>query len=514
MKRWIISVVTGLFVAVIAISCSELLIEEPKDRIVFTNFFENTGSLDAAITASYGQLISNTWNKSLGSARVHALFAGADDWTSQTGGNKRDWKQGDVLAVSSADVGISDNGWGLPYDVILQANFAMQGKETLEQQGEDPDILNAMIGEAHFLRAWGYFWLVRLYGGVPLVLTPEPSEENLNLARSSVEDVYDQILEDLELATLYLPGSQPELGRVTKWAAKALRSKVYLTMAGWPMKRTEFYQNAMDDAEDIIKNSPYSLEPVFSDIFDINNEDSNSEYIWQLRFCDVNTCDGGFNTPFASQSTKPSELGGFQDLFIEKAFYNRFPEGDRKEYTFLSRLISETGDTIVWQDFSWQHPFLSKFYSGTVNKDAPFESQVGTTATASGNDFPMYRISEIYMIYAESQLMSGLGDPSLALEYVNKIRRRAKGVEMESPNPDDLTALDLDVIIEERGWEFVGEMKRWFDLIRTERLAEALSFRDPSEMELIGDPENKNLYYHPLPDIDLSLNPNLEQNPR
>ena len=524
-------------------SCSDLLKEEPKDRINAENYFVNMDSYEAVINASYGQLIANTWDRSLGSARVRSLFAGADDWTSQPGGNKYDWKQGDQLAISSADYQISNNGWSLPYDVILQANFAIDNIQTMVDLGIGETTVKTKAAEAYFLRAWGYFWLVRLYGGVPLILTPQDSEEKRNIGRSTEVQVYTQILSDLEFAILYLPEMQSEYGRVNKWAAKTLRSSVYLTMASWPLKQTDKYALALADAEDIIKNSPYRLESNFSDIFDFENELTNSEFIWQLVFCTIEDCIRPVLSPFSSQTTKPMEIGGFQDLFIEKAFFRKFPEGARKEVTFLDKLV-ESIDTVAiadttlvndstillreiinettasiqyvipWQKFAWKHPFLSKFYSGSVDKYAPIETIKGGSTSNAGIDFPMYRLTEVYLIYAEAQIKGGGGDAATALEYVNMIRRRAKGVDMNTPDVDDLTSLNLDVIIDERAWEFVGEMKRWFDLIRTEKLAEALSDRDPSELPLIGDPKNKNLYYHPIPDKDIDINPNLVQNQR
>ncbi|MEX0273864.1 MAG: RagB/SusD family nutrient uptake outer membrane protein, partial [Flavobacteriaceae bacterium] len=101
-----------------------------------------------------------------------------------------------------------------------------------------------------------------------------------------------------------------------------------------------------------------------------------------------------------------------------------------------------------------------------------------------------------------------------ALMYLNKVKRRGKGVDVNATDVDDLTSFTRQDVLDERGWEFVGEMKRWFDLIRTETLADALSDRDSDELPLIGDPSNQNLYYHPIPDLELQLNPNLVQNPR
>ncbi len=499
----------------ISYRCGDILEEVSKDASTVSNFFQSTENLDAAITATYRQLVENPWNRGLSGARHRTLFCGADDWTSQPGGNKGDFKEGDQLAIRSSNAAISDAGWGLPYDVILQANFSIEGQEQLIAAGENQEEVDIIASEAYFLRAWAYFRLVRLYGGVPIILQTESGPEDFGVSRSTVEEVYAQVLSDLEIAIATLPEMQTERGRVNRWAAKALRANVYLTMASWPLKQTDKFANALTDANDVLMNGPYAFEDEFASMFLIENEDTNTEYIWQLKFCNVTDCPGQqLNTPFASQTTKPAELGGFQDIFIEKAYFNRFPEGARKDHSFLTQLISEDGSILPWQNFIWQHPFFSKFYDGTVNKNAPYESQRGTTAPASDLDFPMIRITEMMMIYAEAQVMGGGGDGATALNYLNMVRRRGKGVDVNTPDVDDLNTFTQQDVIDERGWEFLGEMKRWFDLTRTETLADALADREADEVPLVGDPHNKNLYYHPLPDLDLQINPNLTQNPR
>lgn len=499
----------------LVISCDDILTEVAKDRDTTNNFFQTIDNLDQSVTATYKQLVFDTWNRGMGGARYRPIFCGADDWTTQPLGNKGDFKEGDQLSISSSNSNISSAGWNLPYDVILQANFSIRGKADLIERGIDESELNPLVAEVYFLRAWAYFTLVRLYGPVPIILKDENGPDDFSVARSSEEEVYNQILSDLEVAMTFLPETQSERARVNKWVAKALRANVYLTMASWPLKQTDKFAMALADAQDVIDNATYKFENEFEPMFLLQNEDTNTEYIWQLKFCGATDCPSqGLNTPFASQATKPQELGGFEDLYIEKAFFNKFPEGDRKDHSFLSYLNTAAGGTIPWQNFAWKHPFLSKFYDGAVDKDAPFESQIVSTASNAGLDFPMIRITEMMLIYAEASAMGGGGSNGTALEYLNMVKRRAKGVSVNIVDVDDLVSFTRQDVIDERGWEFVGEMKRWYDLIRTETLANALSDRDPSELPLIGDPNNKNLYYHPIPDLEMRLNPLLTPNPR
>jgi hypothetical protein len=475
------------------------------------NFFEDISSVKTVVDATYGQLTSDTWNRSIMSAAAHAPFCGADDFTTEPAGNKQKWRDADLFSIAEGNSGITNISWSLPYDVILQANFAIKGGEQVVEKGESRVDVDKLLAEAYFLRAWAYFWLVRLNGDVPIILEPEVTPTSLTVSRDPVSDVYDQILSDLEIAINNLPELQPELGRVTKMAAYALRSKVYLTMSGWPLKK-DHYADALADAEYIIQNGTFSLYENFSDIFNIANEANNSEFIWQIPATDraVSILYSTWN----SKTNMPPEIGGFKDVFIEKAFYNNFPDGARKNSTFLSELLSNDGSYLNWTNFQMQHPFLSKFYSGSAfNPNLPYQNQsVGPANSAL--DICMFRLSEIYMIYAEANVMGGGGDAATALEYVNQIRRRAKGVDINSPDVDDLSSLSLQAIIDERGWEFIGEMKRWFDLIRTETVAVAVAKRDPTDTQIIGDPANKNLWLMPIPEQDIRLNPNLTQNPR
>ncbi|MEM9895006.1 MAG: RagB/SusD family nutrient uptake outer membrane protein, partial [Bacteroidota bacterium] len=394
---------TTILLFLVIFSCGDILEEVPRDRTTVNNFFQTPANLDEAVTATYKQLVFDTWNRGIGGARYRPIFCGADDWTTQPGGNKGDFKEGDQLNINSSNENISAAGWNLPYDVILQANFSIFGKEELQSKGFSEEELNPKIAEVYFLRAWAYFTLVRLYGGVPIVLKAQNGPGDFLVPRSSVEDVYQLVLDDLTFAIEHLPEEQVERARVNRWAAKSLRSSVYLTMAGWPLKQDDKYTLALQDAQDVIQNGPYSLENEFGNMFLKANEDTNTEYIWQLKFCGGTDCPGqGLNTPFASQATKPQELGGFEDLFIEIAFFNKFPEGSRKDFTFLSYLLTNELDTLSWQNFTWQHPFLSKFYDGAVDKTQPYLSQVGSTAPNADLDFPMLRLAEIMLIYAEA----------------------------------------------------------------------------------------------------------------
>lgn len=517
MTKYIINKITIIALALLMVSCADdILKEESTINTPTDSYFQSFNDLDAVVTATYKQLVTAAWGTGMGSARSRTVFMGADDFTSQATGNKGDFKESDLLNISPSNTGISSTGWDMPYRVIQQANFAIAGQQILLSNSENSTEINSRAAEAYTLRAWAYFRLVRLYGDLPLVLDYRYSPATSSLSRSSVSDVYTQILSDLEFAIEHLPEIQTERARLSKWAAKAIRSKVYLTMAGWPLKQTENYAKALSDAEDILNNGPFEFESTFSDIFKEAREDSNTEYIWQLKFCNEVDCPGsGLFHVFALRPQKPNFIGGFGDLFVEKAFYNKYPEGSRKDFTFLSQVIDATEGVKTWENFDVKHPFLSKFYDTYFNKNIAWQSQENILPAMVGIDFPLFRITEIMLIYSEAHVMGGGGNATTALNYLNMVKRRGKGVAVNTADADDATSLTQQAIIDERGWEFIGEMKRWFDLTRTETLASALADRDePSDMTLLGSPSDKNRYYLPVPALEIQYNPNLEpQNP-
>lgn len=526
MNKRYISILCSLLAVVMGTSCDQLLTEEPKDyQTTVGNFFDDYADLEQTITAAYNKVAGK---KALRHHAARTLFIGADDWTALSAGNKTSWANSDKLNISSSNGDVAYAGWEMPYGVILQTNFAIEGKEKLISAGVDESKVTTKVAEAYFLRGWAYFWLVRLYGGVPIVLQSAYSDENANMKRNSVEEVYAQILSDLAFAIQHLPESQPQVGQVSKWAATALRAKVYLTMASWPLKQVQHYADALNDANDVITNGGFALQPSFANVFDFSIENDNSEYIWQLTLC--KDCPVGLFNTFAARSTTPNIIGGWEDMFIEKAFFDKFPEGPRKDFTFMSNFTYLDGENEVTynvyeeggetHDVSKKHAFLSKFYGDQVNKSGVISG--GVNHKASDQDVPMIRLAEMYLIYAEAHLMGGGGDKATALAYFNEIHNRGTGSTIDEA---DLT---FDAVIDERAWEFTGEMKRWFDLTRTEKLKEALidenkrtirsdesgDFDDNNELLLIGDPANQNLYYHPIPILDIQKNPNLTQNPR
>lgn len=513
------------------ISCVDL-VEDPVQQLR-NDYFQDLNSLRAAVNASYKVLISNNWERSIQVAPFRVPLMGADDFTTRPGANKEDWRQFDQFYASSGNDRAART-WTLMYDAIRQASWDIEGASSLRGIEDEAEV-NAIVAESHFLRGWCYFWLVRVYGGVPLIDFTTFDESVYNTKRSSVEEVYQLILSDLEFAEQNLPSQQPAYGYVNLWVAKAYLAEVHLTMAGWPLKMTEHYQTAASYAKDILDNSSYALMDEFSSIFLQSNE-GNNELLWSLPLCEADDCGGGFRGSFMAKATKPQELQGYEDILVELSFFERFPEGARKDFTLLSnlRVVSANttdpyyvfeGDTtyysyIDYTQFTTGHPALKKYWDGLFDSTLVANDPRQPTDGLSPMDLPMMRLAKVQLMYAEAQAMADNTPSGDAYEYLNQIRRRGKGYDLNDVGsdvdiiPGSLSTEDfVRAVVDEKGWELIGELNRWFDLTRTERVEEVTALRSPNEVLELQNVVTKNNYYAPIPSIEIAINPGLEQNP-
>jgi hypothetical protein len=365
----------------------------------------------------------------------------------------------------------------------------------------DATIKNRCLGEAEFLRALYYFYLVRAYGDVPLVLTPAKSPaEASSVTRAPVAAVYTQIIADLTDAIAKLPAtySGDDLGRATKWSATALLAKVYLTR-GTPADMA----NAAIQARAVIANSGKSLWPNYGDNFKVETE-NGQESLFEVQFksgLNQYTLDGPgsainefwgarfFGSPYVVSS------GGYGFNIPEREFVDGYEAGDlRKAVT-----VFVPGDR--YPDGQIQPASLEgdpngfnvrKFFAGTLS-----------TIWDSPLNVPVLRLSEMYLILAEA-----VGPTPEGLEAINKVRRRAFGLPIGTPSARDLTAATPNftaAVLRERRYELAFEMDRWYDLKRTGEL-----FRLPS---LIAKGVKSTSGLLPIPQAERDINSGLTQNP-
>ena len=363
----------------------------------------------------------------------------------------------------------------------------------------DPAIQNRCLGEAEFMRAFYYFSLTRLFGDVPLVLTPAPNPDAIaNVGRDPAATIYAQVEKDLLDAITKLPATNytgDDVGRANKWSATALLAKVYLTEG----KMAE----AATQAQAVISGSGKSLWANYGDNFKLENE-NGQESLFEVQYkqgLNAYTFDGPgsainefwgarfFGNPYVVSG------GGYGFNIPEKEFVDGYEAGDKRkaatifvpgdEYTDGPK--DSKGNVQVQPaklDGDPNGYNVRKFYAGTAS-----------TIWDSPLNVPVLRLAEMYLILAEANMNTGkMADGLTAL---NVVRKRA-GL----PNA---TALNLDVILKERRYELAFEMDRWYDLKRTKTLV-----NNPNLLSKGIKPFNDLL---PIPQAERDVNPNLGQNP-
>jgi len=468
--------------------------EQPDGLITPDAFYSTTQDLQAGTVAAYRPFMEFYLNAQGG---IPAM--GGDDVTSRQGSNKEPYRGFDRFQPSSAYEWLKMHNWDPLFKTVFHANAVINNYTKVEESfGRD-----AVAGEAFFLRAWAYFRLVRTFGPVPLVTGDATGKE----PRTPVEDVYAQIIADLQFAEENLPGVWfGEPGRVTKWAAKSLLAKVYLTSAGWPLKQSGNYALAADKAQEVIDDSPHRLLNDFADLWSISN-DNNKESVLAVQAC-AECGDWGLSNRMPYSIGAEAEEGGWDDYYAEINFFNEFPDGPRKDVTFQTTFSGG----VSWENNSQKHPYYSKTRAGQV---------------AVNNSFNEYviRFADAYLILAEARNKADGSPNADAYEALNTIRRRAAGADLNAANDDvDLSGLSTDdfheAVLDERAWEFCAEWERWFDMVRNEIVAEATADRlfdrelelNPS-VDVNMESSFERFYYAPIPQNEMLLRPDWEQNP-
>lgn len=480
------------------ISC-ESLTEDPKDFIEPKNFFTTVDDLDAATVAAFRPLLRGEGWDGL-SVRSWTLVAGADDLTSNRGLNKDRILEFDDFKVSSDNVDVKLT-WKSLYASIAAANLVISNKENVKSEIEKRD---RIVGQAHYIRALSYFYLVRFYGGVPLML--EPSLDGvMDKTRASVEEVYNQIIADAEEAGKVLPEVKSwddAPGRPTLGAVQTLLANVYITMAGWPLKQTAMYEQAATMANSVMQSGVYALEESYENLWAYDNR-NGKEQIFNLQTARE------FGAPYTSYTSlpyNPIEENGWRDFACEIAFFNSFPDDERKPVTFKTVFVNPgTGLETPWENSVDGKPAINKYSSTGTD---------GLRTHLGGALFPVFRYAEVILIYAES-INETDGPTADAYNAINMIRRRANGLDINTPNAtvdltEGLSKEDFrDAVLRERSYEFAYEQNRWFDLVRREMVKEANANHPFINPEIITSDN----YLAPIPGVEREINPKLTQNP-
>jgi hypothetical protein len=486
--------------------CTNKFLEEsPSDQITDANFYQTQNDAIQAVNAAYSELTKEGQYN----AALWGMDIGADISTTGGGGGSDgiEYTQLDDYNIPANNF-VVQRLWQGSYIALQRANIVLQKVPLIS--GMDPAIQKRCLGEAQFIRAKMYFDLVRAYGDVPLYTAPPTGVDQVNIPRTPQADVYKVIESDLTAAIGNLPASYSgvDLGRATKWAAQGLLAKVYLTEG----KKAE----AATQAQAVIDGSGKTMWANYGDNFKVDNENNNAkESLFEVQFTngrnqyDRNNVGSSMNQFFAPRRGGLVPAGdGYGFNVPEPDFVAGYAPGDTRKAVsvWVPGDVSPNGSiqpkSLPGSPFGFD---CKKWFVGMVN----------TNIWDSPQNVPVLRLAEMYLIVAE-----GLGSTPAGYEALNKVRRRAFGVDYTKPSTvADLNASNTsnfqDAVLNERKYELAFEFDRWFDLKRTKTLISVMTAQSAYLAKLgvnRGIPTEKN-YVFPIPQTEIDANPKLVQNP-
>ena len=425
------------------------------------------------------------------------------------------------ISAKTFGAGDTQSFWNNFYSIIGNSNNLISVLDKLELSN---NFEKRAYGEAYFLRALSYYYLVRLYGGVPIRTVVTSIQSDFHMPRNTVDEVYNQIFEDLKKASENLPVrtklTEAEIGRATKGAAFGILAQAHITYANHierAGKRAEaepHYQKTVDYCDSIINSGEYKLLDDFGKLFGVDNESvAYDEVLFAVRFA-ADAARSGFGangSEFAYRfhggsswhvtSDKPNGAGAAQvrpQLWVTNVAYSGdyapFPVSAprpvygqtnydyRAEVTFYQRGTRDAYNSTTKQ-FSipiYMYPIQPEALRSVIGHTAATTGTIGKYTDASGydsrnhgNDFFIMRYAEIPILKAEA--LNELNGPSqIAVDLFNELRvraRKANGTARLYPTLLTLSAVNTKElfrkkILDERLQEFHAEGQRWFDLVR------------------------------------------------
>ncbi|MCI4671091.1 MAG: RagB/SusD family nutrient uptake outer membrane protein [Bacteroidia bacterium] len=479
--------------ALTAISCEGFLDRQPLDQISTESFYQTEEEANLAALAIYSPMLDVEWQ-----GKGWMITEIPSDNT-QAGGTDPDFTPIDNFSVSADNLPVA-NYWAFHYRCVVLANVVIEkvGNMSIEQA-----TINRLIAEARFLRAFSYFDLVRIYGGVPLVLSAPEFGDDFLLPRATVAEVYEVIEEDLLFAQEHLPArwSGIDIGRASKGAAMALLAKVYLTRRDYLGSKT--WSKAVMDM------GIYQLMPNYSDNFELATSDNNAEGIFQIQLTGCKNFGTGnakqaFFAPWGEGITKDRDGWGSQiptgPILSNPGttIFEAFEEGDlRRDVSMMTSGVYYP--TINPQDGGYTYPAQGASATLCNIKKYVVGSGSNICFMSTPQNSHEIRYADVLLTFAESimEIEGGVTKNPEALTAYNEVRQRA-GLEA-------VTEFNREDILHERRVEFAFEGQRWFDLLRSGRAVEIMSLHGKN-------PSNEKLLF-PIPSSELKINPNLEQNP-
>jgi hypothetical protein len=431
-------------------SCNKFLDLEPLSDPTVASFYRTEPDIRNAVNGSYAALQSN---KQYAGHFITLMEVRSDNISdNNSGGNAgRDYNI-DRFIAGSDNIAVLQ-AWQSIYNSIYRCNAALAKLSVVASQSAR----DQYEGELRFLRALHYFNAVRLWGNIPLVLTPLEPEDTYHLIRNDKSEVMSAIVQDLQTAADMLPWEYTgdNIGPATKGAAKTLLGKVYLT--------DKKYQEASLVLGEVIDNKHYELLGKIDSVFSVSNK-ANKEIIFAVKY-NKSVVDEGHPI-----------LTYFDGPVLDPLLLSAYPAGDTRR------------------------PLLNTSSVNTRRPVNKFYDVHDLNTNNVGNDFPILRFSDVLLMYAEALNELNFELTGQARDALDAVRVRATGLPFLDSELADQERF-RKAIANERRLEFPLECQRWFDLIRTGQAAEVMKgvnlqiepwqylYPVPlTEIEIINDP--------------------------
>ena len=524
MKNKNIKYYITIFLVIASFTSCNVLDEEPFTQPSTENFYQNETDALAALTSVYARLKSG-----IGYYKqqfMPTLFASSDQGLSTYLYNE--FKRGIVTSTNQS----LNNLWKELYLGIRDANNVIANVPEIEM---DEELKNRIIGEAKFLRALNYFNLVRCFGEVPLRTQPVEAGDDQGLPVSSIVEIYDVIIEDLNFAANHCWGRNEtrgnytnDLGRATNTSAHAILAKVYTRIASskrtasegvlgndmyleFPESYVNYYQYAKDECDSAISGQGFNLSGSLDEwvsIFDADNG-NNPEMIFDVQGSSLSGQGTAVSNIFSPRNAglSGSGFGGtnkLKPLFINNRidkFDNRYQNSIITQYETSTRIFNvnpwstgyvptniETGNTLgtLWQIWT-----------------AKYIDSEATTEYTSRQNWHIIRLADVYLMRAEANAEIS-SNPAAANDDINTLRNR---VEMSAIDYSAFTMNSFrEELLKERAVELYMEGHRFFDLTRFGVYDEYCRF-------IYGDTDGARQaedYLWPIPLTEISTNSEID----
>lgn len=503
--------------AILPVSCDDGLLDQVNSNTVSTGtFWGSADDVQLAVNGMYHP-ITNTffWGRI-----VHTGAMLRSDVF-----NVRPFGPNTAMSTFQGEAGAarwSTEIWQEPFKAIFRANAVLENASATNVP--DADQLNGFLGQAYFMRAFSYWYMVNLYGEVPLVTATAKSSDDFFPAKASKADIWNQIIADFTQAESLLPSEWTDAadnGRPTSMAATAFIGKSHLYQGNWQDAETAFNK--------VVNSGNYSLLAAanYMDNFTEANE-NNEESLFELQFLGQEAFAWGVDIP---------GTGNMGNFHIDYAPPSKSPDQSHYVNSWVKDLFEANGETIrrdatLCYDYTGSTGYGGVDFATDMAEDVTLAGSEGMEAIFSrkyagmeigvrdevdflgtnvGNNWRIIRYADVLLMLAEAQ--NEQGKTTEAETNVNLVRSRA-GVAT-------LSGLDQaamrQAIIDERVLELSGEGHRFFDLVRwglADDYMGATSLHGDHPKSLSGGvfQENKHEYIW-IPVSEISANENLTQNP-